>query len=370
MKSISLLIKPSSEICNVNCSYCFYKELKTSGDVTSKGAMKDSTMKNLIKNVFADLNDGDMIEFAFQGGEPTLLGLEFYKKFVGHIKYINRPRVNVNYSFQTNGIIIDEEWCKFFKENNFLLGLSLDGPKDINDYYRKDFQARGTYEYIMNTKKLFDKYNIEYNILSVLTNKSAKEAEKLWEFIRENHIEYIQFIPCLDDIHNKHNSEYALVPENFAHFYKTIFPLWRDSLEDGKYYSISFIDQIINLLSGNPNISCALRGSCSPQYVIESDGSVYPCDFYVLEEFNSGNINTNTLRQIFDNPAMQGFLSNKRRISVYCRKCKFLSICHGGCRRLEKAVYLNDSQTYCGYQDFLESTIAEMISITEKLIKI
>lgn len=370
MKSISILIKPSSETCNVDCSYCFYKELKSSGDVANKGNMTRSTMKNLIKNVYADLDDGDMVEFAFQGGEPSLLGLGFYRDFVDHVKYINRGKVYVNYSFQTNGIIIDDEWCEFFKDNNFLIGLSLDGPQDINDHYRLDYKGKGTYNDIIKTKNLFDKYRVEYNILSVLTNKLAKEPERIWHFIRENDIQYIQFIPCLDDINNSFHSEYALIPENFAYFYKKIFSLWKASLEEGDYYSISFIDQIINLLGGNNNVSCALRGRCSPQYVIESDGSVYPCDFYVLEDFNSGNINTNTLREVFYNPGIQNFLSSKEKIPDYCRKCNFLSICNGGCKRLKTAVYVNNSETYCGYQDFLQNTILDMASISKKLRQI
>ena len=368
VKSISLLIKPGSGSCNVDCSYCFYKDLEESGDVLNKGIMTDSTIKNLVHNVFVDLDDGDSVEFAFQGGEPTLLGIDFYEKFVSYVKAMNRPNVNTNYSLQTNGILLDEDWCSFYNKNDFLIGLSLDGPAYINDKYRVDYNGNGIYEKIISVKNMLDKYNVEYNILSVLTNELATKPEKMWSFIKEEDIEYIQFIPCLDDINNKSNSEYALTPENFAYFYKSIFPLWRDSLYNNEYHSVGLIEQLITFLSGQSIGSCSIRGTCSPQYVVEADGSVYPCDFYVLEKYNSGNINKDSLREIFYNKAMQRFLTSEKSISDYCKKCKYLTMCRGGCKRLEKAVYLNDMETFCGYKSFLDSTIDEMLNIANVLL--
>lgn len=367
MKSISVLIKPSSGSCNVNCLYCFYKDLEESGDVANKGIMSILTMKNLINNVFVDLDDGDSVEFAFQGGEPTLLGVDFYEKFVSYVKTMNRPNVNVNYSFQTNGVLLDDDWCRFFNKNNFLIGLSLDGPAYINDKYRVDYKGNGIYEKIISVKNMFDKSDVEYNILSVLTNELATKPEEIWKFIKEQDIKYIQFIPCLNDINNKSNSEYALTPENFAYFYKTIFQLWADSLYNDEYHSVGLIEQLITLLSGQSIGSCSIRGTCSPQYVVEADGSVYPCDFYVLEKYNSGNINTDSLREIFYNSAMQGFLTSEKNISNYCKKCKYLTMCRGGCKRLKNAVYLSDSEIFCGYKSFLDSTIDEMLNIANVL---
>lgn len=366
-KSISLLIKPASGSCNVNCSYCFYKDLELSGDVPNKGIMSDSTMRKIIDNVFVDLNKGDLLEFAFQGGEPTLLGIDFYKNFIDYVETINKSNIELSYSLQTNGILIDENWCRFFKENNFLIGLSLDGPAHINDRYRLDYDGKGIYNQIMNAKNMLDKYCVEYNILSVLTNELARRPKEMWDFIRKEKIEYIQFIPCIDDINQRSNSEYTLTPENFAYFYKVVFGLWKESLYNGDYYSIGLIDKLISFLAGQAQGSCSIRGTCNPQYVVEADGSVYPCDFYVLEKYNSGNMNEDSIREIFYNEAMQEFLGDKKDISNYCRKCKYFSICNGGCKRLEKAVYLNDSETFCGYKNFLDNTIRDILYIAKTI---
>lgn len=368
MKTISVLIKPGSGSCNIDCSYCFYKDLQESGDVNNQGIMTDFTMKALIENVFVDLDNGDSIEFAFQGGEPTLIGIDFYKSFVKYVKSMNRPRVNVSYSLQTNGIVIDENWCRFFNENKFLIGLSMDGPKYINDKYRLDYKGKGTYEKIIRVKNMFDKYKVEYNILSVLTNELSRKPEEMWKFIKDENIKYIQFIPCLDDIDNKSHNEYALSPENFAYFYKSIFKLWEKSLYNNEYHSIGLIEQLITLLNGQSSGSCSIRGRCNPQYVIEADGSVYPCDFYVLEKYKAGNINTDSLRELFYNEAMQDFLTSNKSISNYCKKCEYFTICNGGCKRLENAIYLNQREDFCGYKTFLDSAINDMVNIGNAIL--
>lgn len=368
MKSISVLIKPGSGSCNIDCSYCFYKDLQESGDVSNQGVMSEWTMKALIKNVFVDLDDGDYIEFAFQGGEPTLIGMEFYEDFVESVKNINRPNVNVSYSLQTNGILVDETWCDFFNKNKFLIGLSLDGPKVINDKYRVNQNGEGTYEKIINVKNMFDEKNIDYNILSVLTNELAREPELMWKFIKEEDIKFIQFIPCLDEIDNKLDSEYALNPENFAYFYKNIFNLWKESLYNNEYYSIGFIDQLITFLNGQSNGTCSIKGRCNPQYVIEADGSVYPCDFYVLKKYKAGNIRTDNLRKLFYNQSMQEFLTSDKNLSNYCKECEYLKICNGGCKRLEDAIYLNENENFCGYKSFLDSSITDMLNIGKAIL--
>lgn len=366
MKSISVLIKPISGICNINCSYCFYKDLKKSGDVSNKGKMSKDTMKKLIENILVDFERGDFIEFAFQGGEPTLLGVGFYKEFIDYVNLVNTKKVNISYSLQTNGILIDEKWCEFFVENNFLIGLSLDGPEDINDKYRLDSLGNGTFKKIIETKEMFDKYRVDYNILTVLTNEIALNPKKVWQFIKYNQIRYIQFIPCLDNIDKIEEKEYVLKPENFAYFYKEIFRYWFQSLLDNENYSIGLIEQLITYLSGQSIGTCLIRGKCSPQYVIESDGSVYPCDFYVLEKYNSGNIRDNSVKEIFVNNAMQNFLEEKKETPKICSLCRYKNICNGGCKRLKNIMYLNEDKTFCGYQDFLDNNfkyISEIIKV-------
>lgn len=368
MKSLSLLIKPSSGACNIDCTYCFYKTLIKSESVTKNEFMTLETVDKLIGNVFASLKNGDFLEISFQGGEPSLMGLEFYKYFINKIQEENRPRIEVAYNFQTNGIFLDETWCEFFLENKFLIGLSLDGPKEINDKYRISSQGHGTFEKLMETKNLLDDFGVQYNILSVLTKDLAEKPKEIWDFIKENKLNYVQFIPCIEDLDHQESAEFALTAEYFSAFYNKVFKLWHQDFLKGNYYSISFIDQIINLIGRGAGASCAIMGRCSPQYVIESDGTVYPCDFYVLDRYACGNIRDKTLEETFYADNMQNFLKENKPLSPSCKTCRYFFICNGGCKRMKKAVYAGKDD-FCGMKDFLDKNIAEIIQVIDLITK-
>lgn len=369
MKRLSVLIKPASALCNIRCKYCFYADISSLREVKSHGKMKQAVMEKLIDNIFLDLNDGDEMLFAFQGGEPTIAGLSYFKSFVSYVKLKNRPHVKVSYSMQTNGILIDEQWCEFFKEHRFLLGISIDGGAKFHDVNRVDARERGTYERVLHTKKLFDVYGIDYNVLCVLTNQNARHPEKIFQFLMREKIKYVQFIPCLDDLEQQEKSYYALEPKRFAHFYNIMYQLWCKELQQGNYVSINFFDNIINYLQSGIVGACGLIGQCQPQYVIESDGSVYPCDFYALDENCMGFITENTLRELFQTSEMHNFLqcSSANTPNDFCEQCPFFKMCRGGCKRMKHAVYLNKQQNYCGYQTFLQNNIQSMLEIAGTL---
>ncbi|MCC0628213.1 MULTISPECIES: radical SAM/SPASM domain-containing protein [unclassified Clostridioides] len=368
MKSISVLIKPVSSLCNLRCRYCFYANVSDLREIKSYGIMQEDTIKNIVDNTFKVLNVGDRVMFAFQGGEPTLAGLKFFQYF---IKYIEKTKKNiiVNYSIQTNGTLIDNQWCEFLKKNNFLVGLSLDLLKDLHDENRIYLSNEGTYEDIINTKKLLEKYKIEFNILCVLTNQIACNPNKVFNFIKETGIKYIQFIPCLDDLDCENKSEYSLEPKHFASFYKTVFKLWKDELDNGNYISINLFDNIISLLiTGTPS-TCGIIGKCQPQFVIEADGSVYPCDFYVLDNYNLGNIKDNTLLDILRKPIMHKFLHENIQKESICINCNFYRICGGGCKRMKNFMYIDSNSNYCGYKDFLMDNFNDLKKIAELMYK-
>lgn len=186
-KSVSVLIKPASSLCNLRCKYCFYADVSSLRKVKSFGRMKLETVDSLIENVFVDLNDGDQLTIAFQGGEPTLAGLRYYQYFLAKIKKQTK-KVGVHYAIQTNGMVINDAWCNLLKEHNFLVGLSIDGTPIYHDLNRVDVRGRGTFYRVMQTKKLFDQYGIEYNVLCVLTNPLAKHAKKVFDFFQQNHV--------------------------------------------------------------------------------------------------------------------------------------------------------------------------------------
>lgn len=217
MKQISVLIKPASGLCNLKCTYCFYADVTSLREVKSYGIMKNETMQRMIDQLFADLVDGDQLTLAFQGGEPTLIGLRFYQKLTDYVEeWTKRVRVEVNYALQTNGTLIDEKWAQFLKHHQFLVGLSIDGSERHHNLYRLDGKGRGTFERIKETKDLLDNYEVDYNVLCVLTEPMSHAPDEVFNFIKKENIEYIQFIPCLDSLSKGESNKYALTPRQFA----------------------------------------------------------------------------------------------------------------------------------------------------------
>ncbi|MDQ0221838.1 radical SAM/SPASM domain-containing protein [Streptococcus moroccensis] len=366
MKHISVMIKPTSSICNIRCKYCFYADVSSMREVTSYGKMTPEITKNMIEQIYLDLEDGDKLTLTFQGGEPTLAGLSYFENLV---EVVNKQekKINVQYAIQTNGMIITERWCSFFKKHNFLIGLSIDGLPEFHDLSRIDVKKRGTYFRVKKTKELFEKYQLDFNILCVLTNLLAREPKKVYKYLKEEKIEYVQFIPCLDDLIKTKKNKFALTPQRFLSFYKKIFELWMRDLEKGQYISIKLFDDIYNLFVNGQVNACGMLGNCSIQYVIEADGSVFPCDFYVLDDFKMGNIQNERLRELFNSKQAQQFISEKNPINIMCHSCPFKEACYGGCKRMKDAMFIDEKYSMCGYRDLLKIFIPNLRKINTLL---
>ncbi|EOH74405.1 radical SAM/SPASM domain-containing protein [Enterococcus malodoratus] len=366
MKHISVLIKPASSLCNIRCKYCFYADISSLRDVRSYGKMTDDTTQKMIANLYLDLEDGDELTLAFQGGEPTLAGIGYFEKLAELVEQQTK-RVTVHYAIQTNGILINQRWCRLFKRYNFLVGLSVDGSPIYHNLNRLDIKGRGTYHRVMATKKLFDDHQINYNILCVLTNQLAKEAKKVFRFLQDNCIRYVQFIPCLDEINAERRSSYALTPQRFATFYQQLFKLWFKELGKGNYISIKLFDDLVHLFARKQVNACGLLGNCQVQYVIEADGSVYPCDFYVLDEYRMGYIQEQGLRELFEQDITKKFLCERSADTKLCMDCPFKNYCGGGCKRMKDAVYVDEQKEMCGYQVLLNTLVPKISAILECL---
>ncbi len=357
MKHISVLIKPASSLCNLRCSYCFYANVSSLREVRSFGKMKEEVTEKMIENIYADLEDGDQLTLAFQGGEPTMAGLNYFRTVIRLVAQ-QQKQVQVHYAIQTNGTIINEKWCAFLKEHDFLVGLSIDGHPLYHDLNRVDPKGRGTFQRALQTKQLFDHFEIDYNVLCVLTNPLAKEAKKVFRFLKEQKIDFVQFIPCLDDLDAKERNSYALTPKRFAGFYHQLLQLWLQELAEGHYISIKLFDDLLNLLIKRQVTACGILGNCQVQYVIEADGSVYPCDFYVLDEYRMGYIQEQTLRQLFEQDIAKTFLCERPEMPTKCLSCPFQKMCRGGCKRMKDAIYVDGD--YCGYQQLLQEFVPQI----------
>lgn len=350
MERSSYLIKPASSLCNMNCKYCFYSDVSHNRNDYSKGIMKKHIVDKLIEKA---LYDSRNITFAFQGGEPTLAGIEYFEYFINRV---NEKKNNhtIQYAIQTNGLLIDKEWIKIFKDNRFLVGVSIDGFKKNHDNIRLK-QGEGTFDKVMNTIKLLKENKIDYNILTVVTSSLSKYPNEVYNFYKKNNINHIQFIPCLPEL-DKSTENYDLKPREFYSFYKAIYNLWKKDIIDGKVISISLFDNLAMLFKGIYPHTCGMLGQCQLQMIIEADGSIYPCDFYALDQYKLGNIAEDEVSLIRKSQVLHQFLNEEKRYSKLCGECKFNNVCHGNCKRMN-IVYFDDN--YCGYQQFLEETYEE-----------
>lgn len=369
MPDIGLLIKPSSSLCNLRCKYCFYHSLAENREIESYGLMKEAVLEEIVKKAlsFADRN----LALAFQGGEPTLIGLNFYKKLIEYVDKYNTKGITVNYSIQTNGIVINDEWAEFFGKHKFLVGLSLDGPKEINDLMRVDQKGEGTFNTILKSAALFDKHHVDYNILTVVDASVARHGAKVYNFFKKCGFKYLQFIPCLDPLGEEPGKyPHSLTPQLYLKFLKSVFDLWYNDFMSDDPISIRYFDNLAGIVLGYPPEQCGMQGFCSGQFVVESDGSVYPCDFYVTDEYKTGNLVTDSFEDIIKSQAREDFCKVSYYIDPKCKECDYYRLCRGGCRRnrepvTEDALSLN---YYCEtYKKFFEYALPKLFDIAGKV---
>ena len=369
MPPISVVIKPASGICNMKCDYCFYCDEAKKRITKSYGFMTERTLRNVIRKTM--LHADGMISYVFQGGEPTLRGLEFFEKVIEYQKQYNKNRVYVNNAIQTNGYALNEEWAKFFKENHFLVGFSLDGTKENHDLYRHNTEGEGTYDRILKSINLMDAYGVDYNILTVVTKDTAEHISEIYKEYQTRGWNYQQYIACLDPLgEERGKNPYALTPVQYGSFLIELFQLWYEDWKKKKQPYIRQFDNYIGILMGYQPESCDQRGSCGVQTVVEADGSVYPCDFYMLDEYYLGNLNEHRIEDIERMRKEIGFIERSEKVSEECRKCQYYRICRGGCQRnRERNSYSGEYENYfcSGYKMFFDACLEQLKEIAREV---
>ena len=334
MPAASILIKPASANCNMDCKYCFYKCLSSHREEYSKGFMKEETLETLVREAIA-YADGSLT-FAFQGGEPTLAGLDFFQKAVELQQKYNNKKLQIENTIQTNGLLIDEKWARFLGEHRFLVGLSLDGPKKMHDRYRKDAAGQDTFARIMHSVQLLEQYHVDYNVVTVVTNDTAKQASFLYKFWKRNHYPFVQFIPCMDEIKRQDGTQersiYAVEPEQYGKFLCELFDLWYADFATGEAMDIRMFSNLAQMAAGYPAEECGMNGCCNCYFVVEGDGSVYPCDFYCMDAWKLGTVKDGFV-QMKTSEKAKAFVEASRPVRATCHECPYFSLCRGGCRR-------------------------------------
>ncbi len=359
MTQVSFLIKPASSLCNLRCKYCFYSDVSHNRSESSMGIMKKEVMEKLIEQSLT--LPVDTIQYCFQGGEPTCAGIDYFKAFINYVNTKNTQGKQIQYAIQTNGTLINEEWIQLLKENHFLVGISIDGFVKNHDYFRKDAQGKGTLKTILFNLRRLRNAGIDFNILTVLTKELSKKPKELYSFYKENNFDFVQIIPCLPSLQRNEASDcFALSPKEFCSFYKQFFDMWYEDYMHGKYMSVTLFDNLIPMYKGIAPQQCGMLGKCHMQIVVEGNGNIYPCDFYVLDQYFCGNVLTDSLQEMIQGTAAKKFIQEKRRTCTQCSTCAFVNMCHGNCKRLSDCYY---TEEYCGYKEFLEYSKEKMMWI-------
>jgi uncharacterized protein len=369
---ISVLIKPASSKCNLKCAYCFYHDVANNRTVADYGFMSLETIEVIIKKVLKFASG--YATFSFQGGEPTLCGIDFFKSVIELQNKLNINNVRINNCIQTNGISVDNHWAEFFHEHNFLVGLSLDGPHDFNDKHRVDVKGVGTYERVVQTAALFNENQVEYNILFVVTNLAARHPDELYRYFKKKGFIFLQFMPCIDPRDNERGTyKYSLNPQRYTYFLKRFFDKWYTDFMGGRGISIRYFDNLVRMVMGMPPEMCSLYGSCQCQFVFEADGSVYPCDFYVTDEWKLGNIYENELLGLYESNNCQRFMKSSLSTASICYKCKWQFLCRGGCRRDRENPHTKELERnyFCGsFSEFLAYVYPRLINVAKYVQKV
>lgn len=327
-----IMIKPVSGLCNMRCRYCFYADEARNRQTANFGRMREDTLRHVIEKTLE--NTKRRCTIAFQGGEPTLAGLDFFETAVRIVQAANTRGREVSYAIQTNGLAIDEGWCGFFARNRFLVGVSLDGPRALHDLHRTDLQGGDTHGRVLSAIRLLKKNRVDTNILTVVTSSVARNFRRVYDFYAREGFDYQQYIPCLDPLGQaRGQAPWSLTPRRFEQYLKTAFDCWYDDRVSGNRRFHRYFDNLLLMMDGRRPEACGMGGVCGMQYVVEADGGVYPCDFYMLDAYRLGSLVTDSFAQIDERRAAIRFIEQSAEPAPECPACRWRPLCRGGCRR-------------------------------------
>jgi uncharacterized protein len=329
----SILIKPAGPDCNMACTYCFYLEKAELFSKSKIHRMSEDILEKMIKQAMTQ--SGTNISFGWQGGEPTLMGLPFFEKAVEFQKRYAQGQ-SVGNGLQTNGILINDKWANFVKEYNFLVGLSLDGPKHIHDHYRFMRGNQGSWSHVMDSAKLMLDAGVAVNALSVVNDYSVQFPQDIYEFHKDLGLTYMQFIPCVETDPNDNGrvAPFSVPPEKYGEFLCSLFDLWINDFVDGvPTTSIRFFDSVFYSYVDLTPPECTLLPECGVYVVVEHNGDVYSCDFFVEPEWKLGNIMEDNLFDMLNSERQQEFGQIKANYPQACQNCEWLRYCWGGCTK-------------------------------------
>jgi uncharacterized protein len=365
-----LMAKPGGSRCNLACHYCFYLH---KGDLypVSRFHMSDEVLEEYIRQTIESHSIPEVI-FAWQGGEPTLMGQDFFEKALVIQKKYCRHGMWIHNTIQTNGTMLDDKWCEFFRKNRFLVGISIDGPRELHDTCRTDAAGKGTFDHVIRGLALLKKHKVDFNILCTVNAVNSDHPLKVYRFFRDEvKAQFIQFIPVVErDISGDTVTHLSVGPKQYGKFLMGVFDEWVRQ-DVGTIY-IQHFDTALANWYGEPHGICVFSPTCGSAMVIEHNGDIYSCDHFVDQEHRLGNIMTNTVAELVNSPRQRQFgLDKQDNLPGYCRECRFLFACHGECpkNRFIKTPDDEPGLNYLceGYQLFFEHISEPMKFMVKEL---
>jgi len=363
MKPFTLLIKPSGSDCNLDCAYCFYKDRSPEAG-RGRQRMSEQVLEKLVADYMG--LGFDVVGFAWQGGEPTLMGVDFFARAVELQRRYGRAGQWISNKMQTNAVLLDEKWCEFLHENKFLLGISIDGPKDLHDRYRLDRSGAGTYERVMRGIENCKRHQVEFSALIVLNSINVEQPDSLFDFVVENDLTFLQFIPCVErDPQTGNVAPFSITPGQYGDFLCRMFDLW---CEYGpEKLNIRDFDSLVTYYVMGSHTMCTYSRQCAGFVVIEHNGDAYCCEFFVEPNWRLGNILETPLEDLAASGKKRAFARDKQKLCSRCLLCSHLDICRGGCVKdrvrsgdggAEQASYFCEA-----YKQFFDYTVPKFMEI-------
>lgn len=334
-----VMAKPSGAICNLDCAYCFFldKEVLYPG---SRFRMNDTVLEQYIRQLI-EAHQADEVTIAWQGGEPTLMGLGFFQRAMQLAEQYRRPNTRFLHTLQTNGTLLDDAWCAFFKEHNFLIGISIDGPRELHDVYRVDKGGKPTFDNVLRGLRLLQKHGVDYNVLTTVNRANADHPLAVYRFLRDEiGTSWMQFIPIVERINSDGRTLYqegasvterSVQPEQFGHFLSSIFDEWVRN-DVGRVFVQTFEAAIRNWMGLSSSGMCVFDQTCGRGLAIEHNGDLYACDHFVEPAYLLGNIQQHHMIELVASPQQQKFGQDKRdTLPQYCLACDVRFACNGEC---------------------------------------
>ena len=335
LMAFHIMAKPSGSACNLNCDYCFFlkkEKLYPGSDFRMSDEVHEAYIKQLL-----EAHQVPQVTVAWQGGEPTLMGLDFFLRSMELQKKYAKPGTRIENTFQTNGILLNADWCRFFHENAFLIGLSMDGPGELHDFYRKDKGGQGTFDRVLKAARLLQEHKVEFNILCTVNRKNADHPLKVYRFFRDElGAHYIQFIPIVERDNESGFQEGNRVtdrsvrPDQWGRFLMEIFDEWVKK-DVGRTFVLNFDGALAGWL-GRAGTVCIFGPTCGLGLALEHNGDLYSCDHFVEPDYYLGNILKTPMIDLVASEKQRKFGQDKKdTLPRYCRECEVRSICNGEC---------------------------------------